>query len=192
MTASLTVVHHRQVPILLSAVAILAASSFVAGCSTVDDDASARVNDTELSPEELTDLVEVLSQPDPTTGEVDVTNADAIRSTIQTWVLVEVAGAQLEADGTQLSDEELAAADTVLRDALPEFDDLPEATRDTLVNAQATLEAVNGLSDGAAFISLATANADVYVDPRFGQFDPEIGVIPLAVSPSVVAPPAAG
>ena len=41
MTASLTVVHRRQLTILLPAVAILAASSLGAGCSTVENDASA-------------------------------------------------------------------------------------------------------------------------------------------------------
>lgn len=184
MTASLTVVHRRQLTILLPALAILAASALGAGCSTVENDASARVNDTELSPDELTDLVEVIGQPDPNTGVIDPTNGDTIRSTIQTWVLVEVAGAQLEADGTQLTDDELGAAETLLSDGLPGFADLSESTRDTLVRARATIEALNGLTDGPAFVQLATANADIYIDPRFGQFDPDSGVLPLAVMPA--------
>ena len=143
MTASLTVVHRRRLTILLPAVAVLAASSLGAGCSTVENDASARVNDTELSPDELTELVDVV-------GQGEVTNGDAVRSTIQTWVLVEVAGAQLEADGTELTDDELAAAETVLSDGLPGFADLSESTRDILVSAQATIEVLNGLSDAAA------------------------------------------
>jgi hypothetical protein len=175
----------RRLPtILIPAVAIVAASSLAAGCSTVDNDAAARVNDAELSPEALTDLVEVL-------GQGEVTNGDAVRSTIQTWVLVEVAGAQLEADGTDLTADELAAAETVLSDGLPGFADLSESTRDTLVSAQATLEAINGLSDGAAFVQLATENADIFVAPRFGQFDPTVGVIPLAVAPAAADPAAA-
>jgi len=185
VTASLTVVHRRQLTILLPAIAILAASSLGAGCSTVENDASARVNDTELSPDELTDLVEVV-------GGGEVTNGDAVRSTIQTWVLVEVAGAQLEADGKELTDDELAAAETVLSDGLPGFADLSTSTREILVNAQATIDAINALSDGAAFVQLATANADVYIDPRFGQFDPELGVLPLAVAPAAVDAPAEG
>ena len=52
------------------------------------------------------------------------------------------------------------------------------------MHAQATIDAINGLSDGAAFVQLATANADVYIDPRFGQFDPALGVLPLAVAPA--------
>jgi hypothetical protein len=177
-------VSRRLSTILIPAAAVLAASSLGAGCSTVENDAAARVNDTELTPDDLSDLVAVLAA-----GEE--TNADAIRSTIQTWVLVEVAGAQLEADGTDLTDDELAAATTVLTDGLPGFADLSDATRDTLVNAQATLEVINGLTDGPAFIGLATANADIYVAPRFGQFDPESGVLPLAVPPPADDVPAA-
>ena len=62
MTASLTVVQRRLSTILVPAVAVVAMSSLTAGCSTVDNDAAARVNDTELTPDELTDLVEVLGQ----------------------------------------------------------------------------------------------------------------------------------
>jgi hypothetical protein len=180
VTASLTVVPRRRLTILLPTVAILAAASLGAGCSTVDSvdsDASARVNDAELSPEDLTELVDVLS-------DGQVTNGDAIRSTLSTWVLVEVAGAQFESDGTELTDDEFAAAETTLSAGLPAFADLTESTRDTLVRAQATLEAINGLSDGAAFVELATTNADIFIDPRFGQFDPQFGVLPLAVTPA--------
>jgi hypothetical protein len=183
VTASLTPVFRRRLTILLPTVAILAASSLGAGCSTVENDASARVNDTELSPDELADLVEVIGQPDPNTNVIDPTNGDTIRGTIQTWVLVEVAGAQLEADGTQLTDDELGAAETLLSDGLPGFADLSESTRDTLVQARATIDVLNGLADGSAFVQLATANADIYIDPRFGQFDPNAGVLPLAVTP---------
>ena len=168
----------RLSTILIPAVAILAASSLGVGCSTVDNDAAARVNDSELSPEDLSDLVEVL-------GQGEVTNGDAVRSTLQTWVLVEVAGAQLEADGTDLTDEELATAETALNDGLPGFADLSGSTQDTLVRAQATLEAINGLTDGAAFVQFATENADIFIAPRFGQFDSTLGVLPLAVAPSV-------
>ena len=58
MTASLTPVLRRQLTTLLPAAAIVAATWLTAGCSTVDD-AAARVNDTELSPEGLTELVDV-------------------------------------------------------------------------------------------------------------------------------------
>jgi hypothetical protein len=178
-------VQRRLSTILVPVVAVVAMSSLTAGCSTADNDASARVNDTELMPDELTDLVEVL-------GGGEVSNGDAVRSTIQTWVLVEVAGAQFEADGTQLTEDELAAANTVLTDGLPGFADLSESTQDTLVHAQATLAVVNSLDDGAAFVQLASSNADIYVDPRLGQFDPTLGVVPLAIAPAALDTPAAG
>ena len=96
------------------------------------------------------------------------TNGDAVRSTIQTWVLVEVAGAQLEADGTQLTDDELAAAETALSDGLPGFADLSDVDPRHARACAGDVEAINGLSDGAAFVQLATDNADIYIDPRFG------------------------
>jgi hypothetical protein len=185
LTASLTVVPRRLSTILVPAVAIMAMSSLTAGCSTVEENASARVNDIELTPDELTDLVDVL-------GRGEVSNGDAVRGTIQTWVLVEVAGAQFEMDGTQLTDDELAAANAVLTDSLPGFADLSESTQETLVQAQATLATVNSLEDGAAFIQLATSNADIYVDPRLGQFDPTFGVVPLAIPPATLDTAPAG
>ena len=175
----------RQLTILLPAIAVLTASASSAGCSTVDD-AAARVNDTELSPEGLTELVDALSD-----GEVS--NGDAIRSTLNIWVLAEVAGEQFAADDMSLTAEELAAADELLSAELPGFTDLGESTRETLVKAQATFVAIDTLSDGPAFVELATSNAEIYIDPRFGQFiDSQIGVLPLAIVPSAITPPATG
>lgn len=179
MTANLPVVHRRHLTILFPVIAILAASPLGAGCSTVENDAAARVNDTELSPEQLTELVDALSG-----GEVD--SGDAIRNTLNIWVLAEVAGAQFDADDLALTDEELAAADTLLGQQLPGFVDLSDGAQQTLVDAQATFAAIDTLSDGQAFVERATENADIYVDPQFGQFDAVLGVLPLAVVPSAV------
>jgi len=186
VTASLTPVLRRQLTTLLpAAAAIVAVVLSTAGCSTVDD-AAARVNDTELSPEGLTELVDALSD-----GEVS--NGDAIRSTLNIWVLAEVAGEQFTADDMSLTAEELAAATELLSTALPGFTDLAESTREALVKAQATFSAIDTLSDGQAFVELATSNAEIYIDPRFGQFiDSQIGVLPLAIVPSAITPPATG
>jgi hypothetical protein len=183
VTASLTDVHRRHLTILLPVVVILAASSLGAGCSTVDNDVSARVNDTELSPAGLTELVDVLAQG-------DVTNAEAIRNTLDIWVLIEIAGAQFEADGVELTDEELDAARSLLTGQLTGFDALGDSTQETLVDAQATLTVLDTLEDGQSFVELATANADIYIDPRFGQFHPVDGVIPLGVVAGSVDAPA--
>ena len=121
-----------------------------------------------------------------------MTSGDAVRSTIQTWVLVEVAGAQFEADGTQLTDDELAAANTVLTDGCPVSPTCRESTQDTLVHAQADAGGRQRPRDGAAFVQLATSNADIYIDPRLGQFDPTFGVVPLAIAPAALDAPAAG
>ncbi len=100
--------HRRLLTILLPLVAVTGLASSVAGCSTfTDSNAAARVDDTELSADQLADLVSVLGADDPTNGDV-------VRNAIQLWVLVEVARAQLEADGTPVTSEELTAADTQL------------------------------------------------------------------------------
>ena len=185
MTASLTPVRRRPLTTLLPTAAIVAATWLTAGCSSVDD-AAARVNDTELSPDGFTELVDALSG-----GEVS--NGDAIRNTLNIWVLAEVAGEQFAADDVALTAEELDAADEMLTAQLPGFADLDESTRETLANAQATFAAIDTLSDGQAFVELATSNADIYIDPRFGQFiDAQVGVLPLAIAPAAVTPPAAG
>jgi hypothetical protein len=189
VTASLTVVHRRQLTILLPAVAILAASSLGAGCSTVENkDVSARVNDTELSPEELTDLVEVVGAPDPTTGSIDPTNGNSVRGAIQLWVQGEVVSAGLDAAGTPITAAQSDAAMSQLESQLPNLDDLSESTVGTLVTFLAVRDVVGTMADPAAFITEATDDAEVYVDPRFGEFLPaDLTVIPLGL-PSIDVP----
>lgn len=189
MTASLTVVHRRQLTILLPAVAILAASSLGAGCSTVENkDVSARVNDNELSPEELTDLVEVVGTPDPTTGAIDPTNGNSVRGAVQLWVQGEVVSAGLDAAGTPITAAQSDAARSQLESQLPNLDDLSESTVGTLVTFLAVRDVVGTMADPAAFITEATDDAEVYVDPRFGEFLPaDLTVIPLGL-PSIDVP----
>ena len=108
-------------------------------------------------------------------------------------MLAEVAEEQFAADDAALTAEELDAANELLSAQLPGFADLGESTRETLVKAQATFTAIDTFSDGQAFVELATSNAEIYIDPRFGQFiDAQVGVLPLAIVPSAITPPATG
>ena len=87
----------RLSTVLLPAAALLAVASLSA-CSAADDnDVAARVNDSELSNDELADLVTIVGTPDPATGTVDPTQGENVRGAIQLWVQVEVIGAGLEA-----------------------------------------------------------------------------------------------
>lgn len=171
---------------MLPIAAVFTLASVTAGCSTFSDaDAPARVNDAELGNDELGDLVDVLGQGDTTSGDV-------VRSTIQLWVLVEVVGAQLAADDTPLAPEVVDAATAELDAQLPGFAALSDSTRETLAHTQATLDTVNTLADPATFLDTATAAADIHIDPRFGTFDPEVGVIPLGGAAMPAAPGSTG
>ena len=144
------------------------------------------MNDTELTPDELTDLVEVLG------GGRGVERRRGPQHASRPGCSSRSRALSSKPTARELTDDELAAAKTALTDGLPGFADLSESTQDTLVHAQATLAVVNALDDGAAFVQLATSNADIYVDPRFGQFDPTFGVVPLAIAPAALDAPAAG
>lgn len=165
--------HRRLLTILLSVTGLFALSAAASGCSSFSDaDASARVNDTELSPEQLTSYVEAL-------GQGEVTDGDTVRNTLNIWVLVEVAAAGLDEAGTPVSDDLLAQARTTLDAQLAGFADLPADTADELVRWQATLGTIDTLPDPQGFVTASTEAADIFIDPRLGTFDPVVGVLPL-------------
>ena len=133
MTASLTDVHRRLLTILLPA-AGLAGRHFVervSSTSSNNNDVAAQVNENELSPDELTELVTVVGTPNPTTGTVDPTSGDNVRGAIQFWVQVEVVTAALETAGTPVTDAQSADARTQLEGQLPNVEDLSTSTVDT-------------------------------------------------------------
>ena len=182
MTASLTDVHRRLLTILFSVTGILALSAATSACSTVSNvDAAARVDDAELSPDQLSDLVDAIAQGgDPTSG-------DLIRQTIGLWIQVEVINAGLDGAGTPVTDAQKADARTQLEAQLPGFADLSESTAETLVRVQATSNASQAVPDFPTLVADAAEAADVYVDPRFGTFDPVAGsVTPLGGVPTGV------
>lgn len=190
MTASLTDVHRRLLTILLPAAGLLAVTS-LSGCSTSsnNNDVAAQVNANELSPDELTELVTVVGTPNPTTGTVDPTSGDNVRGAIQFWVQVEVVTAALETAGTPVTDAQSADARTQLEGQLPNVEDLSTSTVDTLVAFLALRPIVGAQADQAAFVTNAAEAADVYVDPRFGTFDPVAGLVtPLGAAPAEFLP----
>ncbi len=166
--------------LLLSIVGLFALSAAATGCTTFSDaNASARVDDTELSPDQLSAFVEALGQ--------DVTSGDAVRNTLNIWVLVEVATAGLDDAGIVVPDDQLAQARAVLEAQLAGFTELPAATADELVRWQATLGVIDSQPDPQGLITAATDAADIHIDPRLGTFDPVVGVLPLGGSTAGMA-----
>ena len=112
------------------------AAVLVAGCTGLsDNNAVARVEQVELSSDELTDLMSALS---PANVESDPTNADAARDTISLWVRIEAVKLRLAQDGVEIGSDQLDEATTQMSSIVPAFAALPDRTRDYLVEAQAS------------------------------------------------------
>ena len=94
-------------------------------------------------------------------------------------------GSQVEVDqrrhstaaGTPVTDAQSADARTQLEAQLPGFADLSESTAETLVRVAAPRSDASpgGSRTSPTFVTDAAEAADVYVDPRFGTFDPVAG-----------------
>jgi hypothetical protein len=182
LTASLSAVHRRLLTILFSITGLFALSAAASGCSTFSDaDAAARVDETELPPDELSDLVDALAQ-----GR-DPNDAELVRQTIALWIQVEVINAGLDDAGATLTDTQKTEARTQLETQFPGFADLSESTAETLTRVQATSNAAQSVPDFDTLVAESAEAADVYVDPRFGTFDPDAGaVLPLGLAPTDV------
>jgi mevalonate kinase len=175
-------VHRRLLTILLSVAITIGLASSAAGCSTFTDaDSAARVNDSELSADELSELADAVA----TIRTEEPTSGDVVRAAINAWVFSEIFDAQLTANDTPLTSDLLTAADAQLREGLAGFTEFSDNAQTTLVKIQATVNAVAQFDQetGQAFVETATDNADVYIDSRFGRFDPELGVIALDTEP---------
>lgn len=160
----------------MTIVLALTAASAASGCSTFsDNDAAARVNDIELSSEQLTELAEFI--PDGATGGPSTPgDAEHARNAIRVWVEAQaLAAAELD---IPVGESDRDAATEQLAQFLG-FTELSDATRSLLVRYVATRDALSATPDGGALIEQAVLDADVYVDPRLGTFDAQFGIIPL-------------
>lgn len=120
------------------------AAVLVAGCTGLsDNDAVARVEQVELSSDDLTALMSALS---PANVESDPTNADAARDTISLWVRIEAAKLRLAEDGVEVGADQLDEATTQMSGVVPGFATLPDRTRDYLVEAQASFLAFESVA----------------------------------------------
>jgi hypothetical protein len=159
------------------------AATLAAGCSTISDpNVAASVGDAELTTDELEPLVTAVNPG------VDVTSADAVRNAISIWLLVETMRASFADDGIEVGDDVRDGAAALLSDpssGLQGWAELDDRTRDELVEWQAVLQVLG--EQPPEYRQQAVADADIEVAPRFGWFDPEVGVLPLGLSDD--APP---
>lgn len=154
------------------------AASLAAGCSTFsDNDAAARVNDVELSNDALVEIANFLSEGSTqlATGPGD---ADEARNVLGIWVQAQALAALRASDDVTLTETERDAATAQLSSSTV-FAELSDEVRDTLVDFLASLNGFASEEERNAVIEEAIANADIYVDPRLGAFDPQAGVVPL-------------
>ena len=157
----------------------LAAATLATGCTTFsDNDAVARVNDVELSSETLAELAR--SFPDNNTGvsaaETDATHA---RSVAGLWIVAHGLEEALTSQGLQISQSSVDGAVERL-EVVDGFDQLSESANDLLIKLVASQYEFSLLDGGQELIVEALDQLDVYVDPRFGVFDPPTGtIVPL-------------
>jgi len=154
----------------------LTAVLIAGGCSTYSGgDVVARVADTELSRSELDDIIGTL-RPDAPEGDAQVA-----RDAIGFWLLIEAVRVRFEADGIEMTDadRDLATSQLSAPNALPGFTELDNEARDLFVGWQSVLNLLTQLPP--EYRDEATADADTYVNPRFGTLQVPGGVIPLAL-----------
>ncbi len=156
----------------------LLAATLAAGCSTISDtNVAASVGDAELTTDELDALVPAVNPG------IDATNADAVRNAISIWLLVETMRARFADDGIEVGEDVRDGATALLSDpssGLQGWAELDDRTRDELVEWQAVLTVLG--EQPPEYRQQAVADADVRIAPRFGWFDPEVGVLPLGLS----------
>lgn len=121
----------------MTILASVAAAGLLAGCSTFDTDTAARVNSSELSQEQLDELVAILpssdpSQPQGTTGVLDDPND--IRQAISVWIQATVQQDVLDERAIVIPDPTLDEVTANLSVQLPGFTGLSDGSRDLLVS----------------------------------------------------------
>lgn len=155
------------------------------GCGTfTDNDAVARVGDTELGQDELADLVP--AQPDAESED----NSTAIREIISAWITTSVLTEDLAAKGVVVSDTERAEAKTAALDQLPSLANESDALQDLLVEQRAVvskwvtqpatdeeMEPFRQLYERGIEVSDAACTAHILVDTEeeAGQIIDELG-----------------
>ena len=152
----------------------LAVAALATGCSTFDSNVVARVDDAELTNDELGDLISALPTDAPEGS------AELAREIIALWTRVEAVKSAYERDDIEVTDEvRTAAAERILDPAIfPGLEEMGTEVQDELVDWEATFVT---LGDDVAYLERALADADVWVKPRYGQHIEDGRVLPLAL-----------
>ncbi|MEM8619461.1 MAG: hypothetical protein AAGF73_07040 [Actinomycetota bacterium] len=162
---------------LIAALAI-ALAAIASGCATFTDSNNvARVEDRTLSLDELSALVSIeFNVPQGDEGSNVPGNAEAARQAMTNWIVGQVAAIELAELDRGVSTDEIEQIEAQLAEALP---DISETGRAAYAETSAAISAFGQLPQPIEFFIAAASDTDIYVDPRFGTFNPVDGVTPL-------------
>jgi hypothetical protein len=165
----------------LVAGALLAAVT-LSSCATFTDNANAaRVGDVELPRADLEQYVqEALAAQDSTDG-ADELQGDGFRQIIASWVVDEIIRQKLAIDGESITPADIQTAETQLAEQLAGFE-VPEFLRQfeiTSMSTRAAYQRVQAELTGEESQTLIdyARTVSVYVDPYYGYWDIESGVV---------------
>jgi hypothetical protein len=132
-------VNRRLLTILLPLAAV------AAGCTTFsDNDAAARVDDTELTTEVLEELVVLI--PDPQSGAPgEPEDANAVRNALTFWIQTQVLGDIIDSGGIEITDATIDEATQQASSQLATFGELSSDSQAFLVDYFAVASVVDQL-----------------------------------------------
>lgn len=180
MTRSFFQAHARRTATLVAG-ALLTAVTF-SSCATFTDNANAaRVGDAELSRDDLEQYVrEALEAQDSTSG-ADELQGEGFRQIIASWVVDEIIRQKLAVDGESITPADVQTAETQLAEQLGGIE-VPEFLRQfemTSMSTRAAYQRTQSELTGEEALPLIdyARTVSVYVDPYYGYWDIETGLV---------------
>lgn len=153
----------------------LAVVVLATGCSTFDSDVVARVDDAELTRDQLDELIQVLRPG--TDGD-----ADTAREMINLWIAAEALESALEVDGLEIDNASVETATQALEGS-GLLANLSDDLTDQFIGWQAAFEV--GFAQSETYGNDAVNRAETWIKPRFGQIG-DGTVLPLALDTAPV------
>ena len=156
-----------------------------------------KVNDTRVSQQTVDDQLKDIAESKGINASVKASpgsvNSTVAATIITNNILRDLLKGAADRKGVELTAADKAAGTSAVKSQLgTNFDRVPASYRDVLVETYAYANAL-GLSDSSALSAFAgreVKRADIYVNPRYGHWNPKVGVCPptgcqaLSQSPS--------